>query len=66
MGALDRLEAFAAFHGPDFYGLPHNTDTVTLRRVAWDVPAELPLGSQTLVPLRAGESLRWQTVDSRG
>ena len=59
--ALDRLEAFASHFGPDFYGLPRNSDTVTLRRVGWRVPGELPLGMQPLTPLAAGDDLRWQT-----
>ena len=62
-GALDRLEAFASFHGADFYRLPRNGDTVTLRREAWTVPAEYAFGEQTLVPLRAGETLRWRVID---
>jgi dihydroorotase len=66
-GALHRLEAFASFHGPDFYGLPRNTAQVTLRRSAWQVPAEIPLGGpdagQTLVPLAAGEMLPWKLAD---
>jgi dihydroorotase len=59
-GALDRLEAFASFFGADFYGLPRNTGTVTLKRAAWTVPAEYSFGGETLVPLRAGETLAWQ------
>ena len=59
VGALDRLEGFASFHGPDFYGLPRNREQVTLVRVPSPVPAELPLGAQVLVPMRAGESLAW-------
>jgi dihydroorotase len=59
-GALDRLEAFASFYGADFYGLPRHTDTITLRRESWTVPASLKLGEQTLVPLRAGEAIRWR------
>lgn len=60
-GALDRLEAFASFHGADFYGLPRNRDTITLRREAWDVPATLPYpDGEVLIPLRAGESLAWR------
>jgi dihydroorotase len=59
-GALERLEAFASFHGADFYGLPRNTDTITLQREAWRVPAEYPFGEHTVVPLRAGEGLRWR------
>ena len=61
-GALDRLEAFASFHGADFYGLPRNTDTITLRREAWDVPARYALGNHGVVPLRAGESVRWSVA----
>lgn len=61
--ALDRLEAFASFHGPDFYGLPRNSETVTLVRESWPVPASLPYGDTVLVPLRAGETLRWKLAD---
>jgi dihydroorotase len=59
-GALDKLEAFASFHGPAFYGLPRNTGTLTLRREQWELPAELPYGDSTLVPLRGGETLHWK------
>jgi len=60
-GALDRLEGFASFHGADFYGLPRNTDTITLVREAWEVPRELPmLAGDPLVPLRAGEIVAWR------
>ncbi|MCB1926517.1 MAG: dihydroorotase [Rhodocyclaceae bacterium] len=60
-GALDRLEAFASFHGADFYGLPRNPDTVTLVRDAWRVPDAIEyLADDALVPLRAGESIRWR------
>lgn len=59
-GALERLEAFAAFHGPDFYGLPRNRDTVTLVKRAWKVPGDYPLGGDTMVPLRAGGAVHWQ------
>ncbi len=62
-GALDKLEAFASFYGADFYGLPRHTDTLTLRRDGWNMPASLKLGEDTLVPLRAGESLRWRVVE---
>src|SRR6266516_2559025 len=53
-GALDRLQAFASFHGPDFYGLPRNSDTVTLAREAWTVPEEYAAGEELIVPLNAG------------
>ena len=59
-GALGRLEAFASFHGADFYGLPRNTGTITLEQASWRVPESLPFGDDVLVPLRAGESLRWK------
>ncbi|SCU99632.1 dihydro-orotase [Cupriavidus necator] len=59
-GALDKLEAFASFNGPAFYGLPRNTGTLTLEREDWELPAELPYGDTTLVPLRGGETLHWK------
>ena len=58
--ALDKLEGFASFHGPDFYGLPRNTGTVTLKRQAWTLPEELPLGQAGIKPLCGGETLAWQ------
>ncbi|MCC5809585.1 MAG: dihydroorotase [Ectothiorhodospiraceae bacterium] len=59
-GRLDRLEAFASHHGPDFYGLPRNRDTVTLIRQDWELPADYRFGKQRIVPLRAGETLHWK------
>ena len=61
-GALDRLEAFASFHGADFYGLPRNTGTVTLRRDSWTPPESFAFGEAELKPLRAGETLPWRLV----
>ena len=61
-GALDRLEAFASFFGPDFYRLPRNRGTLTLRREEWTVPPRQPLGDESLVPLRAGETVRWRVA----
>lgn len=60
VGKLDKLEAFASFHGPDFYGLPRNTGTLTLSRETYLVPDELAFGNTTLVPLAAGEALGWR------
>lgn len=61
--ALDRLEAFASFNGPDFYALPRNTGTVTLAQEVWRVPESFPyLAGDALVPLRAGELLRWRAL----
>jgi dihydroorotase len=59
VGALDRLEAFAAFHGADFYGLPRNQEALCLVNESRDVPAEIPFGPQTLVPFRAGGHVEW-------
>jgi len=61
-GALARLEAFASFNGPDFYGLPRNSGTVTLERQNWTAPESFPFGDAQLKPLRAGEVLSWRQV----
>ncbi|MEG3060969.1 MAG: dihydroorotase, partial [Comamonas sp.] len=53
-GALDKLEAFASFNGPDFYNLPRNTDTITLRRESWTPPESFAFGEARLKPLRSG------------
>ena len=59
VGKLDKLEGFASFFGPDFYRLPRNTQKVTLVKQTQNIPAELPLGDETIVPLRAGETIAW-------
>ncbi|PSW21126.1 dihydroorotase [Photobacterium sanctipauli] len=59
-GALDKLEAFASFNGPDFYGLPRNTDTITLTKESWPVPETMSFGNDVVVPIRAGEEIQWQ------
>ena len=62
-GALDRLEAFASFFGPDFYRLPRNTESVSLEKIAWTLPPSLSYAeSDELIPLRAGEALAWKLV----
>jgi dihydroorotase len=61
-GRLDRLEAFASHHGADFYGLQRNRGTITLQHRASTVPDEMPLGATSVVPLRAGERLRWSLI----
>jgi dihydroorotase len=63
--ALDKLEGFASFHGPDFYGLPRNSGTVTLRREPWTVPESYPFGEAQLKPLGGGEPLAWRLVPAR-
>ncbi|WP_460428384.1 dihydroorotase [Azotobacter armeniacus] len=61
--ALDRLEAFASHYGADFYDMPRNTDYITLIREEWTAPASLKFGEHNLVPLRAGEKLRWRLLE---
>ena len=61
-GALDKLEGFASFFGADFYGLPRNTGTVTLKRESWTPPESYPFGEAELKPLRSGEALPWRLV----
>jgi dihydroorotase len=58
--ALPRLEAFASFHGADFYGLPRNSGTITLARRSWQAPQSYPFGDAELKPLLGGEWLPWQ------
>ena len=61
-GALDKLEGFASFHGADFYGLPRNAGTITLRREEWTVPQSFAFGEARLKPLCADETLQWRMV----
>jgi len=63
-GALDRLEAFAAFYGADFYGLPRSRETVTLIKQSRQVEPFFPFGSDQVVPLRAGGELNWWLQDA--
>jgi dihydroorotase len=59
-GALDKLEAFASHYGADFYGMPRNRGKVKLLKSEWEVPAEYPFGAQTVVPMRAGQTIGWR------
>ena len=63
LGALHALEGFASHFGPDFYRLPRNDDTITLRLEQWQVPGQLPLGRDVLTPMRAGENMSWRVLD---
>ena len=60
--ALDKLEGFASHFGADFYGLPRNKGTITLKKEDWVVPGEYPFGNETVVPLRAGQKVSWRIV----
>lgn len=62
LGALDKLEGFASFHGADFYRLPRNTSKITLRKESWQAPESIAFGEHRLVPLRAGETITWKIV----
>nr|WP_294840191.1 dihydroorotase [uncultured Methylotenera sp.] len=61
-GALDKLEGFASFYGADFYGLPRNTEQITLVKESWKVPSSLPYEGDVLVPLRADQMLNWKML----
>ncbi|MGR8933247.1 MAG: dihydroorotase [Gammaproteobacteria bacterium] len=63
VGKLDKLEAFASFHGADFYRLPRNSGLITLQRKAWTVPASYMIGGDALIPLKAGETLDWKMCE---
>lgn len=61
--ALDNLEAFASLNGPSFYGLPVNTDSITLTKESWDVPETMAFGSDVVVPIKAGEQITWRVAE---
>jgi len=58
--SIDKLEAFASYNGADFYGLPRNTDRITLEKSSWTIPATLPFAGTEIVPFMAGEECHWQ------
>ncbi len=62
IGALDKLEGFASFYGPDFYQLPRNQTTVKMERTSWYIPDDLQIAGSTVVPLDAGQVLQWKFV----
>ncbi len=62
VGRMDKLEGFASHFGADFYGLPRNTDTITLKREAWTAPESFPFGDAQLKPLAGGEELAWRVI----
>ncbi len=64
LGALDKLEGFASIHGANFYKLPVNQQRITLVKQAWQMPDYLDYGTSRIVPLGAGETLRWQLQDA--
>jgi dihydroorotase len=62
-GRLSQLENFASGYGADFYGLPRNSDFITLVKQAWNVPAAYPFGDGELVPYRAAEAVSWRLAE---
>ena len=60
--ALDKLEGFASHFGADFYQLPHNTATITLKKEAWSVPETYPLSDQVLIPMRSADTIAWKVI----
>ncbi len=62
VGALHKLEAFASFHGPDFYKLPRNSDRITLTRSEWSVPDAFAFDGATLIPFRGGGTVAWRMI----
>ena len=64
-GALDKLENFASRYGPRFYGLPVNSQNITLLREDWQVPDTIQAGDEELVPLCAGETLSWRVQEEQ-
>jgi dihydroorotase len=59
-GALGKLEAFASFYGADFYRLPRNSGTITLKKEHWTVPEYFECAGEKLIPLYAGNRLTWK------
>ncbi len=62
--ALDKLENFASHFGPDFYSLPRNQTTITLQKQSWDVPEQLSFANDVLIPMRAGQTVKWKVLSN--
>ena len=62
LGALDKFQGFASEHGPDFYGLPRNTGTITLNKEEWSIPESIKTSDNFLIPFLAGTTLNWKLV----
>ncbi len=61
--SLDKLEFFASFAGPDFYGLPRNSEKIKLQRQDWAQADSFSFGDDVVVPVRAGETIHWRIID---
>uniref|UniRef100_K3WFP8 Dihydroorotase, mitochondrial n=1 Tax=Globisporangium ultimum (strain ATCC 200006 / CBS 805.95 / DAOM BR144) TaxID=431595 RepID=K3WFP8_GLOUD len=62
IGKLELLQGFACEHGADFYGLKRNDGETILKQEEWQVPASYPFDNSELVPLKAGETMRWKLL----
>lgn len=62
MDALDKLEGFASFYGPDFYRLPRNTSQIILEKTEWTIPDSYISASDCIIPLKAGETCNWKLI----
>ncbi len=60
--ALDKFEGFASLHGPAFYKLPVNEETITLARAEVAVPPVLHVTGEEIVPWHAGQTLGWKLL----
>jgi dihydroorotase len=60
---LNKLEGFASEHGPRFYALPLNQETVTLKRSGLDVPERIDPDGEAVTPFHAGERLDWRLAE---
>lgn len=60
--ALDKLEGFASFFGADFYQLPRNKNTISLKKQTWTVPSSYVIDKESITPLKANELLYWKFV----
>lgn len=63
LGALDMLEGFASHHGPDFYGLPRNLDTITLEKHSWQPPQSYTMADNQVIPLNPTQPITWRVLD---
>ena len=63
-GALANFEGFASWHGPDFYGLPRNTEKVVLTRKRWKIPEKYSFGEQDVIPMMAGREVDWSISEA--
>jgi len=61
-GAIERLEGFASIFGPDFYGLPHNQEKITLEKSPWRVPNHYEFAGSKLIPFFGGAELSWRLL----